>query len=204
MIRISYGFVPYIVGPRIVCCRDRCGIRLCGFGCGAEGVLHFATGRFTCYSNQRLFRAVIGSIIRGDGGRIKPGDVLITCKLDRLARSVVQGIELIEDLLSRGVTVEVLNMGRMDDTPTGRLIRQVMLAFAQFERDLIVTRTQEGKAIAKQKPDFREGRPPIYDKSQKEHALELLTTHSYSQVEKLTGMSKSTLIRYKRAKRKTG
>lgn len=136
--------------------------------------------------------------------KIKPGDVLITCKLDRLARSAVQGIELIEDLLSRGVTVEVLNMGRMDDTPTGRLIRQVMLAFAQFERDLIVTRTQEGKAIAKQKPDFREGRPPIYGKAQKEHALELLSTHSYGQVEKLTGISKSTLIRYKRVKAKSG
>ena len=129
---------------------------------------------------------------------ITEGDTLIVCKLDRLARSAVQGIELIENLLSRGITVEVLNMGRMDDTPTGRLIRQVMLAFAQFERDLIVTRTQEGKAIAKQKPDFREGRPPIYGKTQKEHALELLKTHSYSQVEKLTGMSKSTLIRFKR------
>ena len=133
--------------------------------------------------------------------RITEGDTLIVCKLDRLARSAVQGIELIESLLSKGITVEVLNMGRMDDTPTGRLIRQVMLAFAQFERDLIVTRTQEGKAIAKQKPDFREGRPPIYGKTQKEHALDLLTTHSYSQVEKLTGMSKSTLIRFKREKK---
>ena len=131
-------------------------------------------------------------------GKIQPGDVLIVCKLDRLARSVVQGIELIEGLLSRGITVEVLNMGRMDDTPTGRLIRQVMLAFAQFERDLIVARTQEGKLIAKQKPGFREGRPPVYGKMQKEHAVELLKTHSYSQVERMTGISKSTMIRYKR------
>ena len=130
--------------------------------------------------------------------KIQDGDTLVVCKLDRLARSVIQGIELIEGLLSRGITVEVLNMGRMDDTPTGRLIRQVMLAFAQFERDLIVTRTQEGKSVARQRPDFREGRPPLYGQAQKAHALELLATHSYSQVERMTGISKSTMIRYKR------
>ena len=129
--------------------------------------------------------------------RIQSGDTLIVCKLDRLARSAVQGIELIEDLLGRNVTVNVLNMGTLDNTPTGRLIRQVMLAFAQFERDMIVTRTQEGKAVAKQRDDFREGRPPKYGRAQKEHALELLKTHSYRQVEEMTGISKSTIIRYR-------
>lgn len=131
-------------------------------------------------------------------GKIQEGDALVVCKLDRLARSVLQGINLIEGLLSRGISVEVLNLGRMDDSPNGKLMRQVMLAFAEFERDLIVARTQEGKSIAKQRPDFREGRPPVYGKAQKEHALELLKTHSYGQVERLTGISKSTMVRYKR------
>ena len=131
-------------------------------------------------------------------GKIKEGDSLVVCKLDRLARSVIQGINLIEGLLSRGVSVEVLNLGKMDDSPNGKLMRQVMLAFAEFERDLIVARTQEGKAVAKQRPDFREGRPPVYGKAQKEHALELLKTHSYGQVERLTGISKSTIIRYRK------
>ena len=133
-------------------------------------------------------------------GKIQEGDSLIVCKLDRLARSVIQGINLIEGLLSRGISVEVLNLGKMDDSPNGKLMRQVMLAFAEFERDLIVARTQEGKAIAKQRPDFREGRPPVYGRSQKEHALELLKTHSYGQVERLTGISKSTMVRFKREK----
>ena len=131
-------------------------------------------------------------------GKIETGDSLVVCKLDRLARSVIQGINLIEGLLSRGISVEVLNLGRMDDSPNGKLMRQVMLAFAEFERDLIVARTQEGKAIAKQKEGFREGRPPVYGRTQKEHALELLKTHSYGQVERLTGISKSTMVRYKR------
>ena len=45
------------------------------------------------------------------------------------------------------------------------------VAFAEFERDMIVERTQEGKAIAKQKEDFREGKPNKYGKKQIEHAL---------------------------------
>jgi DNA invertase Pin-like site-specific DNA recombinase len=46
----------------------------------------------------------------------------------------------------------------MDNTPASKLIRGVFFAFAEFERDMIVERTSEGKAVAKQKPDYREGR----------------------------------------------
>jgi Resolvase, N terminal domain/Cry35Ab1 HTH C-terminal domain/Phage integrase SAM-like domain len=103
-----------------------------------------------------------------------------------------------EELFNRGVRVHVLNMGVIENTPTGRLIFTIMSAFAEFERDLIVERTREGKAIARQRLDFREGRPPKYTKKQIDHALVLLETHSYKQVEEMTGISKSTLIRAKR------
>lgn len=129
---------------------------------------------------------------------IKKGDKLIVTKLDRIARSASQGTELIQSLLDKGVIVHILNMGIMDNTPTGKLIRTVLLAFAEFERDMIVERTQEGKAIAKQRTDYVEGRPKKYSKKQIVHALELLENHSYKQVEQLTGISKSTLIRAKR------
>jgi len=129
--------------------------------------------------------------------KMQPGDKLIITKLDRMARSASQGIELIQSLLDRGVAVHVLNMGLLDNTPTGKLIRNIMLAFAEFERDMIVERTQEGKAIAKKQPDFREGRPRVYGKKQIQHALVLLQDHSYRQVTELTGISKSTLIRAK-------
>ena len=56
-----------------------------------------------------------------------------------------------DDLLKRGVKVNILNMGMVDNTPTGKLILTVMLGFAEFERDMIIQRTQEGKAIAKAK-----------------------------------------------------
>ena len=129
---------------------------------------------------------------------LKEGDTLVVTKLDRFARTTTDGINTIKGLFESGVKVHVLNMGFVEDTPTGRLILSVMLAFAEFERDMIVERTQEGKAIAKQNPDFREGRPKKYGKKQIEHALKLLENHSYKQVEDKTGISKSTLIRAKR------
>ncbi len=93
---------------------------------------------------------------------IKSGDTLIVTKLDRISRSVTQGINLIDGLLEKGVEVNILNMGVMNNTPTGILIRQVMLAFAEFERNMIVMRTQEGKAVARAtNPKYREGRKPI-------------------------------------------
>lgn len=128
---------------------------------------------------------------------LQAGDKLVVTKLDRIARSASQGIELVQTLLDKGVTVHVLNMGLLDNTPTGKLIRNIMLAFAEFERDMIIERTQEGKAIARRQPDFREGRPRLYNRKQIQHALDLLQDHSYRQVTELTGISKSTLIRAK-------
>lgn len=88
-----------------------------------------------------------------------PGDKLIVTKLDRFARSASQGSELIEKLISAGITVHILNLGVMDNTPTGKLIRTIMLGFAEFERDMIVQRTQEGKEIARTKGARVDGRP---------------------------------------------
>lgn len=130
---------------------------------------------------------------------LKEGDTLIVSKLDRFARSTLEGTKVIKDLFERGVTVNILNLGIIENTPNGKLIFNVFMSFAEFERDMIVERTQEGKAIAKQREDFREGRPNKYSKKQIEHALGLLQTMSYKQVEEMTGISKSTLIRAKKA-----
>ena len=102
------------------------------------------------------------------------------------------------ELIGHGIKVCILNIGVMDNTPTSKLIRNIFFAFAEFERDMIVERTQEGKAIAKENPGFREGRPQKYKKVQLDHALSLLGSYSYRQVEQMTGISKSTLIRAKK------
>ncbi len=130
--------------------------------------------------------------------KLKDGDTLVVTKLDRFARSTVDAIQIVKELFDRGVKVHILNMGLVENTPTGRLVFNVMSAFAEFERDMIVERTQEGKAIAKQNPNFKEGRPRKYTKLQVEHAMKLLENHSYKQVEEMTGISKRTLIRRKK------
>lgn len=129
---------------------------------------------------------------------VQPGDTIIVAKLDRIARSVTQGIELVDSLLAKDVTVNILNMGTLNNTTTGKLIRNIMFSFAEFERDMIVQRTQEGKAIARTKEGYREGRPKAKDAKQRAQAVELLKDHSYKEVSELLGLSKSTLIRYKR------
>lgn len=90
---------------------------------------------------------------------LESGDTLVVCKLDRFARSASEGSALVKELLARGVNVHILNMGLIENTPTGRLILNVLLSFAEFERDMIVERTSEGKAIARMNnPDYKEGR----------------------------------------------
>lgn len=128
---------------------------------------------------------------------IQAGDKLIITKLDRVARSVMHGIQLIEGLNKKNVVIEVLNMGIIDDSPTGKLIRNIMLSFSEFERDIILQRTQEGKVIARQNPNFRDGRPKKFKREQINHALELLKDHSYKQVSAMTGISATTLVRAK-------
>lgn len=130
--------------------------------------------------------------------KLKEGDTLVVTKLDRIARSMTQGSELVNQLLERGIRVNILNIGTMDNTPTSKLIRNIFFSFAEFERDMIVERTQEGKAIARTKAGFKEGRPKKYTQSQLNHAIELLDGYSYKEVEQMTRISKSTLVREKR------
>lgn len=130
---------------------------------------------------------------------IKEGDTLIVTKLDRFARSMTQGSQLVTELINRGIRINILNIGIMDNTPASKLIRNIFFSFAEFERDMIVERTQEGKAIAKTKAGFTEGRPKKYTEKQIKHALSLLAINggdkSYNEVVEITGISKSTLIR---------
>ncbi|MBQ5431203.1 Site-specific DNA recombinase [Lachnospiraceae bacterium C10] len=134
--------------------------------------------------------------------RLKKGDTLVVSKLDRFARSITQASELITSLIDEGVVIHVLNMGVLDNSPVNVLIRNMLLAFAQFERELIVTRTKEGKEIAKQDPGYHEGHPRVYTDEQYREAAELLKTHTYREVADMTGMSIKTIQRAKLRNRK--
>ena len=110
------------------------------------------------YTGTKMDRPKFTKLI----AKLVSGDTLVVCKLDRFARTATEGVELIKELLGRGVSVHVLNMGLAEDTPTGRLVLTIMMAFAEYERDMIIERLNDGKAEAKAKnPDYKEGRKAI-------------------------------------------
>lgn len=92
-------------------------------------------------------------------GALKSGDTVLVTKLDRIARSVHDGLEIIDELVEKGVAVDILNMGKFSNSPTSKTMRTIFLAFAEFEHDMILLRTAEGKEICrKTRPDWHDGR----------------------------------------------
>lgn len=109
------------------------------------------------YTGTKMDRPSLSILMEKMSG----GDTFMVTKLDRIARSVKEGIDFFDSLVERGIKVHVLNIGVIDESITGQLIRNIFLSFAEFERGMIIQRTQEGKAIARERPDYREGRPKI-------------------------------------------
>lgn len=149
------------------------------------------------FTGSKLDRPILNNLL----DTLKPNDTLIVTKLDRLARNTVEGIQIIDGLFKRGISVHVLNVGLLENTTMGKFFLTTLLAVAEMERNMIIERTQSGKELAKKNKDFKEGRPKIYKSKQIEHALSLLENHTYKQVTELTGISKSTLIRAKNKKK---
>lgn len=148
--------------------------------------------QFTGTTTDRpIFNSLVNSL--------KENDILVVTKLDRLARNTEEGIHLVKDLFNKGVSVHVLNVGLLENTTMGKFFLTTLLAVAEMERNTIIERTQTGKAIARTKEGYKEGRPQKYTNKQLVHALSLLSINggdkSYSEVVEITGISKSTLIR---------
>lgn len=129
--------------------------------------------------------------------QVQTGDTITVTKLDRFARNTREALEIIQDLFEEKIKIHILNMGIIEDTPSGRLIFTLFSAFAQFERDMIITRTQEGKINARlNNPDYSEGRRPLYTDQQIRAALQMKDAgSSYTSISEQTGISISTLKR---------
>ena len=128
--------------------------------------------------------------------KLDEGDILVVSKLDRLARNTMEGLELVQKLFDKGVTVHVLNIGVLENTSMGKFFLTTLLAVAEMEKNTILERTMAGKEIAKQDPNFREGRPKKFTKKQMAHAVELIEAgNTYKEVVLMTGISRSTLAR---------
>lgn len=131
--------------------------------------------------------------------KLKGGDELIVAKLDRLGRKTSDVISFLDKCSNENITVNVLNMGRLDNSPGGRLMRNVISSFAEYERDMIVSRTQEGKEYAKHhNPHYREGRPKRRITDRYRAVYEYSLKHSIKETALATGISESTVKRIRR------
>lgn len=107
------------------------------------------------YTGGRMDRPKLDELLN----ILRPGDEFVVCKMDRFARTTPEGVTLVRNLVTRGIKVNILNMGVADNTPLGKMMVTMMLAFAEYERDMIYERTSEAKAYRREHdPNWREGR----------------------------------------------
>lgn len=128
---------------------------------------------------------------------VRTGDSIVVWKLDRLARSLRQLIETVEDLDRRGVGFRSLTEAIDSSTPSGRLVFHLFAALAEFERSIIRERTMAGLEAARLR-GRKGGRPPALSAQDLSVARTLLKEGSLTVVEVASrvGVTPSTLYRY--------
>jgi putative DNA-invertase from lambdoid prophage Rac len=135
--------------------------------------------------------------------KMESGDVLVVTKLDRLGRDAIDVAGTVARLEELGIKVHCLALGGVDLTSSaGKLTMGVINAVAQFERDLLIERTQAGleRAKASGKPL---GRPPILTKEQQTTIRERLSEgESISAIARAMNTSRQTIMRARDAETK--
>jgi DNA invertase Pin-like site-specific DNA recombinase len=113
---------------------------------------------------KKVFQERVSSVARRDQlaavlDYARDGDVLVVTKLDRLARSVADLVDIGARIEGKGASLRVLDMDLDTKTPTGRLMLNLIGSIAQFERELMLERQREGIAKAKAEGRYK-GRAP--------------------------------------------
>lgn len=162
---------------------------------------------FTIEAQRLIEESISGSVAAKERpgftkliDRMESGDILVVTKLDRLGRNAMDVRATVERLSSWGVRVHCLALGGVDLTsPAGKMTMQVIAAVAEFERDLLIERTQSGinraKAAGKQ---F--GRPPALNMAERVAVIEKLTTGiSVTELAREFKTTRQTIMRIREA-----
>ncbi len=149
-------------------------------------------------SGSKTERVVLEEVLRN----LRSGDVLVIWKLDRLGRSLKHLIELVAQLIERGIGLQSLNDPLDTTSSQGRLIFNIFASLAEFERDLIRERTQAGLSAARARGK-NGGRPKGISKKAEatSYAASALYNEGKLSVQEISdqlGISKSTLYSYLR------
>ena len=133
--------------------------------------------------------------------QLTEGDTLIVTKMDRIARNVQEGIDLISQLNEKGIKLHVLNMGVFDGSPTSKLITNILLSVADWEREMLLERQRAGIEEAKKRGAYK-GRAKKYTSKNASlvHALELYDNReankmTMNKIAEATQISRATLYR---------
>jgi len=126
----------------------------------------------------------------------RAGDTLVVTKLDRLARSLPDARDIVDELTRPQVRLRIAGAVHDPDDPVGRLLFNVLAMVAEFESDLIRQRTREGMRVAKAKGHLR-GKQPKLNPRQEAHLVELFRSGEYttSELSDLFGVARSTIYR---------
>ena len=132
--------------------------------------------------------------------KLEAGDVLVVTKLDRLGRNAMDVRQTVEALADLGVKVHCMALGGVDLTsPAGKMTMAVISAVAEFERDLLIERTQAGLARAKNEGKVL-GRPRALSDAQEAEALQRLDDgEAVAAVARALKTSRATVMRVRDA-----
>lgn len=125
---------------------------------------------------------------------LRDGDKLVVTKLDRLARSMRDLLDIVAKVEARGAGLHILNMNLDTATATGKLMLQVLGSVAEFERNMMLERQREGIAKAKAEGKFKGRAPTARAKSEQVRAM-LAAGESPTHVAKELGIGRSSVYR---------
>lgn len=125
---------------------------------------------------------------------VREGDVFLVTKLDRLARSVANFIEIAKHLESKNVDLRILDLGMDTTTPTGKLTLNILASIAQFEREMMLTRQREGIAKARAAGKFKGRAPTARAKAPEVHRLRAEGVGA-TEIAKLLGIGRKSVYR---------
>lgn len=161
-----------------------------------ERILEDNKSRLSVLDKSEYKTVVINDylITQHDVAKLKSGDTFVINDLNTLGSSNDSNLELIEGLISKGVTVDVLNLGVIDNEKL-TFIRKMFT----YEKQRMVDKLKKSKDIAKKtNKDYRDGRPRSYTPEVEKYVLKLLNQgNTYGEIAKLTGISKATVSRIK-------
>ena len=125
---------------------------------------------------ERIFQEQVSSVaarpqLEAAIDFVREGDVFVVTKLDRLARSVANMLEIVARLEKKDVALRILNLGLDTSTPTGKLMLTVMGGVAEFERTMMLERQLEGIAKAKQEGRYKGRKPTARAKADEVRAM---------------------------------